>query len=280
MIVLLDDAAISFCHYEVKAKPHIISEDVLRKGIVFAMKHNLTIQFVYPAHELPQYVHVLVETIDHVKIGRDNKTTDIVVCEGWPLSFEEDGIYVMRINKDELMSQPLLLQLPKRLIIALTDIETFTDSDFAKYKAWLEANITKLQDSKCQVNILTDRIVLDSMNNCNAGFESITLAPNGKFYICPGFFEDGLDAVGDLDNGLNINNKQLYSIDYAPICRTCDAYHCRRCVWLNRKTTMEVNTPSRQQCVIAHLERNASRIIAPERIKQIDYLDPFDKFEK
>ncbi|MCD7721117.1 MAG: hypothetical protein LUI09_02695 [Prevotellaceae bacterium] len=50
---------------------------------------------------------------------------------------------------------------------------------------------------------------------------------------------------------------------------------------------MEVNTPSHEQCVVAHLERNASRELLanirkhgafmPEKeIKKIDYLDPFD----
>ena len=85
-----------------------------------------------------------------------------------------------------------------------------------------------------------------------------------------------------------IKNKQLYRLDHAPICRHCDAWQCKRCIWLNRKTTLEVNTPSHEQCVVAHLERNASRellenirkhgMFLPEtEIKEIDYLDPFDK---
>jgi CXXX repeat peptide maturase len=71
-------------------------------------------------------------------------------------------------------------------------------------------------------------------------------------------------------------------------CRRCDAYQCRRCIWLNRKLTREVNTPSHEQCVVAHLERNASRILlanirkanpnflAETKIEEIDYLDPFE----
>lgn len=71
-------------------------------------------------------------------------------------------------------------------------------------------------------------------------------------------------------------------------CVNCDAYQCKRCIWLNRKTTCEVNTPSHEQCVVAHLERNASRVLLnnirkhesflpeKEEIKEIDYLDPFE----
>jgi hypothetical protein len=58
---------------------------------------------------------------------------------------------------------------------------------------------------------------------------------------------------------------------------------------MNRKTTLEVNTPSHEQCVVAHIERNASMILLKnirkhgeflpdfEDIKEIDYLDPFEK---
>jgi len=111
-----------------------------------------------------------------------------------------------------------------------------------------------------QINLLTDRILLDKMNNCNAGIENITLAPNGKFYVCPAFYlENENDSVGDLVTGINIKNKYLYQLQNAPLCRKCDAYQCKRCVWLNRKTTREVNTPSHEQCVVAHIERNAGR---------------------
>lgn len=149
-----------------------------------------------------------------------------------------------------------------------------------------------------QLNLLTDRMMLDGMNNCNAGSDSITLAPDGRFYVCPAFYlaaddEDyGLGkskvSVGSLASGLDIKNPQLYKLSHAPLCRNCDAYQCKRCVWLNRKTTYEVNTPSHEQCVVAHLERNASRALLmdirkhgtflPEKkgIKEISYLDPFD----
>lgn len=139
-------------------------------------------------------------------------------------------------------------------------------------------------------------MMLDKMNNCGAGDTTITLAPDGKFYVCPAFYltneEDVIGklngSVGDLSQGLEVKNPQLYKLDHAPLCRGCDAYQCKRCVWLNRKTTYEVNTPSHEQCVVAHLERNASRDLLnairkhgrflPERedIKEITYLDPFD----
>jgi CXXX repeat peptide maturase len=128
------------------------------------------------------------------------------------------------------------------------------------------------------------------MNNCNAGVESITLAPDGNYYICPGFYIDNLETPLDESiRGVNIPNQYLYEIANSPICRKCDAWHCRRCVYLNKKTTLEVNSPSHEQCVISHIERNCSKQLLdnikkvvmdylPEtEIEEIDYLDPFDK---
>ena len=144
-----------------------------------------------------------------------------------------------------------------------------------------------------QWNILTDRMFLSKMNNCGAGDTTITLAPNGNFYICPAFYYENMDdSIGDVNTGLNIKNQYLYKLEYAPICRHCDAYQCKRCMWLNRKKTLEVNTPSREQCVASHIERNASRMLLQNihkhgcdmsettDIKEIDYLDPFDNKEK
>ncbi len=142
-----------------------------------------------------------------------------------------------------------------------------------------------------QLNLLTDRLMLTEMNNCNAGWESITIASDGKFYICPAFYYENRDlSVGSVAEVLDIKNPQLYHLDHAPICRICDAWHCRRCVWLNWRTTLEVNTPSHEQCVIAHIERNAAARmltsmkkeslgfeVPAQNLDETTVLDPIDK---
>jgi len=179
-----------------------------------------------------------------------------------------------------------------RLNIVCTDVENFKDENIERYKTILdELNAVVEQEyvkgHAVQLNLLTDRMMLDKMNNCGAGDESVTLAPDGRFYVCPAFYEEDAFSVGDIDNGLDIKNRQLYRLDHAPICRHCDAYQCRRCVWLNRRMTYEVNTPSHEQCVVAHVEREASRklladiravgeFLPQQEIKEIDYLDPFE----
>ena len=54
LIVQLCDTSTSYCHYEnPKRISQLISLEDLKAGILFAMKENLMIQFVYPDEELP-----------------------------------------------------------------------------------------------------------------------------------------------------------------------------------------------------------------------------------
>lgn len=322
LIILLDDTSKSYCHYEnINAKHRLIGIDDLKAGILFAMKENLMIQFVYPDYELPQEYKNAINSIDHCNIVSSSceddelrNNADIIVFQDWEkldvYNFKGTDACVLRTSKSDFFEKSSLLKpiLAKvtHLNVVITYIESFVEEDFSQYKKVLESlseGIEKLYVSgqSPQLNLLTDRMLLDKMNNCNAGWENITLAPDGKFYVCPAFYlasddEDyGLEKtksnIGDLQAGVHIKNPQLYKLEYAPLCCKCDAYQCKRCVWLNRKTTYEVNTPSHEQCVLAHLERNASRellnkvrkrgtFLPNQEIKEIDYFDPFDRIKK
>lgn len=300
LIILLDDTSAPFCHYEnLKTERRLMPIDTLKQGIRFGMMENLMIQFVYPDYELPVEYAEAIESIDHSKIKLVPNGADVLVLNGVRELENVDVPLVLRVSKQELLANEErianMLGKTPRLNIVLTDVETFKDEDFDTYKVVLGrlAEVVKsmyIEGKSPQLNLLTDRMMLKQMNNCGAGDMNITLAPNGKFYICPAFYyENEADSIGDLEHGLDIKNKQLFKLAYAPICRHCDAWQCKRCVWLNRKTTLEVNTPSYEQCVVAHLERNASRELLlnirkygtflpeQEEIKEIDYLDPFDK---
>lgn len=307
LIIQLSDNAPSFCHYpNSNAEHNLISLENLNAGILFAMKENLNIQFLYPDDALPQEYKEAIDSIDHVDIvSFQNKDTEllknanIIVINSWEHvtdQLNKDKNYILRTSKKEFFENynRLIKILPKveRINVILTDIPDFKEDDFERYKVILSETSASLSkdyiDGKTpQTNILTDRMVLKEMNNCNAGDEVITLAPDGKFYVCPALYLQNSKAEGDLKEGLKIRNQQLFKLSNSPICRKCDAYHCKRCVWLNEKLTLEVNTPGREQCVISHLERNQSqRLIAKIRehgtfmpeieIKDIDYLDPFE----
>ena len=315
LVILLDDTSVSFCHYQNdKKERNLMPFETLKAGIVYAMKENLNIQFVYPSYPLSEEYLEVIDSIDHtdIKLANLGDDADVVVMDGINQipgandnDFKQGVSYVLRLSKHELFEEIAnvcaLLNKVERLNVVITDVENFTDADFERYSEvlrMLSEEVEKLYvaGKVVQLNLLTDRMMLDKMNNCGAGDTSVTLAPDGKFYVCPAFYltdeDDGMGAlhtsIGDVKHGLNIKNPQLYKLDHAPLCRRCDAYQCKRCIWLNRKMTFEVNTPSHEQCVMAHLERNASRDLLnairkygaflpeQEEIKEITYLDPFD----
>ncbi len=312
LVILLDDTSVAYCHADNPlTKRRLMPIDTLRKAILFGMKQNLMIQYVYPDYDLPEEYNEVIESIDNMKIGRD-----VWVYNGVP-AYIEGKTAVLRLTIGEFIEKrydiAALLPQVERLNITLTDIETFKDEQIEAYKKALDtiakvAGNLLISNAKSDsaksvggVNIITDRLSLKEMHNCDAGVGNITIAPNGKFYLCPAFYydeqtgvsnrmnhktKDATRSVGDLENGLNIPNKQLLQLDHAPLCRICDAYHCHRCIWLNERLTWDANTPSHQQCVLAHIERNATRTLQqtlqeagfhfPTEIPQIDYLDPFD----
>lgn len=311
LIIQLDDTSASFCHYENDRKNvNLIPLATLKDAIFWSMKENLTLQFLYPDYEIPSEYKAEIAKTFHADIVSSTckdaelrENADVVVFDSFAdatdYDFDKKQSHVFRTTMQELLGgkDQLYSILPKvnRLNIVITDIQNLKKEDEEKYAEFLDLLAQKVADEYTvghgvQINLLTDRILLDGMNNCNAGDESITLCPDGKFYVCPAFYldKDVSFSVGSVENGLDIKNPQLYKISYAPICRICDAYQCRRCIWLNRKTTLEVNTPSHEQCVASHIERNASRkllskireigtFLPDKEIQEIDYVDPFDK---
>lgn len=304
LVILLDDTSMAYCHVDNPCKErNLIPLDTLKKAIRFGMLENMMIQYVYPEYELPAEYDEVIESIDHVKIGKD-----ILILNEVPQSVTADSIVLRLSYKDAINRKydiATLLPNAKRVNILITDTEKFADTDIEAYKdalsVWVQILAKAYKDGKTpQFNLITDRLTLKEMHNCGAGISNITLAPNGKFYLCQAFYyaeKLGIDdrmnhknptsnySVGDLDNGIDIINQQLLKLDHAPLCINCDAYHCNRCIYLNQKLTWDNNTPSRQQCVMAHLERNAARELslilkdsgfAIRDIKEIDYLDPFD----
>ncbi len=312
LIIQLDDTSVSFCHYDVAADavPRLIDLDTLKKAIFWSMTENLSVQVVYPTRALPPEYKAVIAPLDRVDIVscrcEDNELlagAEVVVFDSWQalagFPVDPGQACIVRTTFADFFENETVVEslLPKvtRLNVVITDIERLDDGLQVKYKATLDrlGEVVKkeyLAGHAVQLNLLTDRMLLTAMNNCNSGHESITIGPDGRFYICPAFYGDADrdNAVGDIDSGLSIPNPQLYRPDHATICSKCDAWQCRRCVWLNRRLTLEVNTPGRQQCVTAHTERNASRDLLskiravgeflPDRdIPAIDYLDPFDK---
>ena len=306
LVILLHTQSVSYCYYKSNSNvENWIPLDVLKGGIKFALKNNLFIQFVYPNCKLPENYKYIIDSVKHLKImpscieGQEDSIkvfSSLTEFTDYPFFAKNCILHIEFAQIEEAVNQIIKKgDFLERLNLIIDDVESVQDSTMDKYRSVLEillSYIKNVYDSQKEihVNILTDRMFLHEMNNCNAGVRNLTLAPNGCFYICPAFYLDNpQDNVGNLQSGILIKNKQLYQLEYAPICRICDAYQCKRCIWLNRKMTLEVNTPSHEQCIMSHIERNTSKLLLDiinrdntlidNNIKEINYIDPFDKIK-
>jgi len=315
LILLLDRHAVPFCIYAAPsngAEPSWMPLETLERALAFAHEKDLTLLCALSETPLPAAHCAALKHVAHQKIvpfalhARWPKAIPVIQTRdvaGLVRRKWRAGNAILRVPRQDLpqlaKTFARLQGRLKRLNVRLLDLDAYTESDFQVYQrqcAEMARTIAAMKwpQEGTECNLLTDRLVLDAMHNCGAGVDHVTVAPNGRFYLCPGFYyQNEAEAIGGLQEGIQVQNAHLLTLDGAPVCRTCDAYHCLRCLWLNKRLTDEINTPSRQQCVAAHLEREAAGLLreslSSERgrnlgqlspVTPLDYLDPFEKLTR
>jgi len=290
--ILLSNTAVSFCHYENKlndSENKWISKKLLNDIIHYCQSNELAINFIFPKDDVSSEILELIEKTDHFKIAPYNSTVNTTAIVLTPSDLDganitddtNNRIIILRVNKKELENIPKIVEKLTnkflKITLVLTNIEQYFDEDIYTYKKVLEKSEKYLfqkykdvKESLPEINFVSDLWFTKQMNNCNAGVDHYTFAPDGKFYICPAFYHNGDNSIGDLSE-IQIKNSHLLSLEFAPLCNICDVYHCKRCIYLNHLLTEEFNTPSSQQCRLAHIERECSRKLL-ERLKQANKL--------
>ncbi len=304
LLVLLDTAAPSFCYYPSGRGPgQTMSPAVLATAVAFARRRSLALVLLYGETPLPAACRDIIAAAGPAAIvpaalaGRHPDAVPVLVA-GQDDPGAIPGVrpqLIVRLPRERLADLAAVvgvaLERTTRLNLYPLDIDRYTDGDLALYRRQLGLVAGLLaaryrQGALTELSILSDRLLLSRMNNCDAGTVHLTVAPDGRLHLCPGFLHAG--AVGSLTGGIAVANARLLALENAPVCARCDAWHCKRCIYLNRKTTLEWNTPSRQQCLLAHHERETTRLLrqrladlpafarqAP--IPALDYLDPFSQ---
>jgi len=278
---------------------------LLKRSTAHARKKNVALTFLLGKTRPPAEIERLIAP--HAKIVppplHEAYPDAVVVVDGddraciGALSRSLDRNLILRISRPKGCSDLVdaLIGKFRRLSLHLVGQEYFGAAELKLYEREL-GRIARLlaeqfQDGETfEFSVLTDRMMLTAMRNCGAGSEHLTIAPNGKSYICPGFYYDNEEdfvAAFDDKTGMAPGPVRATELSCAPLCSRCDAFHCKRCIYLNRKTTLELNVPSEQQCAVAHAEREASRQLLSDlgtlepfrlmpRIPELNYRDPLE----
>lgn len=110
------------------------------------------------------------------------------------------------------------------------------------------------------INVLTNEIFANTIRPCGSGFNNYTISPEGKFYLCAGFYKLFPEQnIGSIDTGIQNKYGEFCVPDKGPLCSKCDIRHCRRCILKNKCGTGEFHIPTELQCVVSHLEYEYSR---------------------
>lgn len=120
-----------------------------------------------------------------------------------------------------------------------------------------------------ELNVLTDILFLTEHEGCSAGENSYTYVSNGEVYICPAFYSENKEPIGNIQNGLQNKNAHLLTIGYMPLCQVCDNNHCENCKYLNQKYTKEINISPSFQCMKAETERKVSQQLQEKLINKL-----------
>jgi CXXX repeat peptide maturase len=299
--IITSDNITPHCNYKNNAKMNnVMSNEIFNKGIFFA-ENNGFIPVILGHEKGLQLNSTYLKILSSKEVDKTSDENNITVFNN---NLENISILnsncILLINRDNIQNlYDFVFKLSKkseRINIILKEIEYYSSSDLERYENQLD-KIKQLvyesykMENPIEINVLTDILNCSQMSNCGAGLNTFALAPNGKIYICPAFyFDNPVNCIGDLDNGINFDFHNLLRLDNAPICQNCDSYHCKRCVYLNRKLTNEFNTPPKIQCQLSHIERKKSKelqeMLGTDKfslftniLNEVDYLDPFEKIK-
>ena len=283
LIIYTDDQATPHCSYiNNKNRTNKMSDELIKKSIKFSLDRHFTPVIIGKTNL--EYMHILDNKSDVTK------TSDILVHDNKVLSSRGQNdrkvpIHILHVDKDNILNiMKFVMALVQnysavRINIILQNIDHFSDSDLQNYKNQLEI-LAKyiLESDNLQVNVLNGiPAKTDSVNGCGSGVNTYTVAPNGKLYICAGFYFDDQNSnnsndssIGDLDTGINFNYLDDLKIENSIECNRCNNFQCKRCLVLNKRTTNEFKVSPDVQCKIADLENKIGKKLREEMAKRLE----------
>lgn len=311
MYFILSDQSVRHCSYKPVAKGQCgkslrMSLKTFKRGLEFAQHNFYTPVLLLPPEGLLPEERAALKGVNYMQIhsaGQSVDPGDNLPVHDSKVNVENSELGILIVSPDKIthISELVITCLShhSRVNLILDNIHLLTDETLAIYESELtkvaEFLVSQYTNGRIlDVNVISDRLLLEHMRNCNAGLDSFALGPDGNFYICPAFyFKQKSEKVGSLTDGITFNYAEFLTETKSPICSQCDAYHCRRCVYDNLEKTGEFLIPGKMQCVISHIERKVSskmiKMLQTKGIKckeaecnipTLDHYDPFDRIAR
>lgn len=237
-----------------------MSVETLDQGLAYAYKNDMIPVFLGdPGEKLSKKesrkLHVVIANADLLSAPRSEMEVLIpVVNNAKSENCIHSDICIYQFNKNslgDLYNDLIALSANyRRINIKPQDLDLWNEDDIENYKVQIDKyNEYRKENYVANLNILGTA----NDNYCLAGTNDLTLAPNGKFYICPAFYHNFTDDdIGDIENGIYVKDPILFSNSKTADCGKCNV-NCMRCKYINIKCTYAINIPADIQCKLAQV---------------------------
>lgn len=267
---ITSDSAPAYCNYN-KAISNglVMSTELYQKGLAFCMDNEVLPIFLGSAPDFIDPRKKVYFEIDSVR-KYNVPARSITVVDTFSENVSTPVINLL-VRKNCILSLASIVEKysssdVKRINLFFPDSHLWTDEDLDLYTRELDSIIDLLVplysngNINFQINVLSDRLgLLDGESrDCAAGRNSVALAPNGKFYICAGFYFTNPEwSIGDIEKGIVQTARERYFREKSPMCSSCKALTCERCLLDNKIHTNEISIPSSTRCRLGYIHANA-----------------------
>ena len=259
LLIYLGNSSKSYCYYKKNVKKKKVMDfNLINKAIELAEKNHINIMF-FGKNPTNQIYRSIVDNVS------DCGKSDILIHDGTIHKNFNNNIHILNIDRNEINSLfnyvAELLQSgirPIRINISVKDLSMWTDNHLLNYKSELEkvAKFIFHNQHIIQINVLNS-YKNKKVADCGCGVNNVTLAPNGKIYLCPGFYETMEEKyIGDIDTIQEVFEQLNFNIESSPTCKSCNNYSCKRCLLINKEVTNEYKIGADIQCKKSKIEQD------------------------
>ncbi len=294
LYLILSDRYETFCECPASVQgERKMNADIVQQALAYSAYHFFAPVFVHD-RECPDFSLMQGNTeyrIQHILSARfykeaercsdsilvfDKQLLDIPCRHQDSCIFNADWKEISHLSEDIIR----LFEKTDRIHLNLLHMEEedkieLYKEELQKISEYLYTSWTKSGNQK-EFNKITDVLFCEKPEYCNAGEKLFAVSWDGGIYTCPAAYAKGDQPVGSIRsrNMPAALNQRLYTLDYAPLCRSCPATHCVRCAVANLQKTGEVNVPARHKCLVSMAEYEISRQFLEKLKKEAgtDYL--------
>lgn len=306
---LLSDDYISYCEYNNdKVESSRMNKSTILEGLKYARYNFHKPVFVHSSNsfdfenckEYEEYDIIHIVPAKFIKDAQNIGLRRIIpVYNPNDINIDNYGIenVILNVPADDIgnlsISVISLFKKVSRINLNITNInKNFDEKLYTEELKKISNYICDIKNSTStikELSLLTDLLFINEHDKCMAGHKTFVLAPDENIYTCCAVYSNESESnIGDLEKGIiKKYDARLYETKNSNLCRLCDAYQCKNCVYINKLYTNEVNVSPSFKCRKSHIERLISQSmmskfeLSEEKIKSLsdlEYKDPIDKF--